>query len=469
MKSYPIFADLDGRAVLLVGGGEVAARKAEMLLKAGAKLRVAAAELSPPFQTWLDEGRAVYLGAAFKEAQLAGVFLVTAATDDAALNRRVFAAAEAAGKFCNSVDDAQHCSFTVPAVIDRSPLQVAVSSHGTAPVLAKKWRQAIETLLPQHLGRAAETAGKWRGRVKEKIAGIRERRRFWENLFDSRFDTLTAAGSHQAAEAFLAAELEKAAAVPLPSEKCGEVVLVGAGPGDAGLLTLNAVQAMQQADVVLYDALVSDEILNLVRRDAEKISVGKRACAGQVPQETTNRLLVEYAQKGRRVVRLKGGDPFVFGRGGEECQVLAAAGIPFRVVPGITAGLGATAYAGIPLTHRDHAQTALFITGHCRPDGDGLRWQTLARGNQTLVMYMSSIRAEDIRRELIAHGRAADTPVAVISNGTRADQSVRTGTLDELPILAANAPRPSITVIGEVVKLRNEISWFGASAAPSAG
>ena len=457
MSDYPLFAKLNQRPVLLVGAGHVAERKAEALLKAGARLQVVAQQLSPQMAAWQQQGLLDYLGSEFQAEQLAPVFLVVAATDDAELNSRVFQAAEAAGKFCNSVDDLANCSFTVPAVIDRHPLKIAVSSSGSAPVLARLWRQKIETLLPQHTGRTAALAGRWRAEVKQKIHSLSERRKFWEQLFhhDQAFEHHMASGNESAAEALLQQRLDSHQHQPN-----GEVVLVGAGPGDAGLLTLNALQAMQAADVVLYDALVSTEILELVRRDAEKVSVGKRAGAHQVQQEETNRLLVAYAQQGKRVVRLKGGDPFVFGRGGEECQVLVQAGIPFRIVPGVTAGLGATAYAGIPLTHRDYAQTALFITGHCRPDGDQLHWQTLARGNQTLVIYMGTIKAEEISRELIAHGRAADTPVAVISQGTQSTQSVRTGTLQQLAALAADAPTPALMVIGEVVKLRDELQWF---------
>lgn len=455
MNAYPIFADLRGRAVLLVGGGHVAERKAQMLLNAGARVQVLASELSAQFVAWRESQTIDYLGENFVPELLQKVFLVVAATDDAALNRQVFQAAEAAGKLCNSVDDLDNCSFTVPAIIDRSPLQIAISSSGTAPVLARIWRQKIETLLPQHLGQVAEVAGRWRAKVKESIASMSERRAFWENLFRSRFDYLIASQQVAEAEDYLRCHLQTA------SEDLGEVVLVGAGPGDAGLLTLNALQAMQDADVVLYDALVSAEILALVRRDADLVCVGKRAGAHQVAQDETNRLLVEYAKQGKRVVRLKGGDPFVFGRGGEECQVLAAAGVPFRIVPGVTAALGATAYAGIPLTHRDYAQTALFITGHCRPDGDALRWQTLAQGRQTLVVYMGTIKAEEISRELMAHGRAANTPVAIISQGTRATQSVRVGELHELADLAQNAPTPALMVIGEVVALRDELHWFG--------
>ena len=455
MSHYPIFADLNRRAVLLAGAGQVAERKAESLLHAGAALRVVAAELNPRFQGWLQQGRIEWLGPDFQTAFLNDVFLVVAATDDEALNRRIFQAAEKQGKLCNTVDNQALCSFIVPAVIDRSPIQIAVSSGGASPVLARLWRQKIEALIPAHTGKMAALAGAWRARVKAGIKGLSNRRRFWEQLFASRFDTLVAQGNEAAAEAEFARQL----AGYRPQQRDGG--LGGAGPGDAGLLALHALEAMQAAAVVLYDALVSDEILALVRKDADKISVGKRAGAHHVQQEETNRLLLHYAQQGKRVVRLKGGDPFVFGRGGEEAQALAAAEVPFRIVPGITAALGATAYAGIPLTHRDYAQTALFITGHCRPDGDGLQWQTLARGKQTLVIYMGTVKAGEIAAQLMAHGRAADTPVAVVSNGTLAKQSVQTGRLADLAAMAERAPRPALMIIGEVVALRDELRWFG--------
>lgn len=454
MSHYPIFADLNRRAVLLVGAGNVAERKAESLLEAGAEVRVVAEKLNPRFQEWLRQKRIVWLGQAFQTAYLNSVFLVIAATGNRSLNRQVYEAAETLGKFCNTVDDAGLCSFIVPAVINRSPIKIAVSSGGTAPVLARHWRQAIETLVPPHTGKMAAIAGAWRQRVKEKLGSTEERRRFWEQLFAGRFNTFAAQGDCRAAEAELAAQLES----HRPNR--GEAVLVGAGPGDAGLLTLHALHAIQSADVVLYDALVSSEIMAMVRKDAEKIRVGKRAGAHHVQQEATNRLLVEHARAGRRVVRLKGGDPFVFGRGGEEAEALAEAGIPFRIVPGITAALGATAYAGIPLTHRDCAQSALFVTGHCRHNGGQPDWRTLALSGQTLVVYMGTLKAAEIAAELIAHGRSADTPAAVITNGTLPQQSVQTGRLKDLPAMAAQAERPALIVIGEVVSLRRKLRWF---------
>lgn len=459
MDYLPIFADLKQRPVLVVGGGEVAARKVDLLLRAGAEIRIVAQSLSPILEQLRQQGHIHWLGQAFAAQQLDEVFLVIAATDDSALNAQVFAEADKRRVLANVVDDQPRCSFIFPSIIDRSPLVVAVSSSGQAPVLARMLREKLEALLPASLGQMAEVAGRWRGQVKHQLNAIGERRRFWEKTFSGRFSTLVASGQTAEAERQLEQNLQEFALGNEGSQ--GEIALVGAGPGDVGLLTLRGLQVMQQADVVLYDHLVSDEILDLVRRDAERICVGKRAGAHSVIQEETNCLLVELAQQGKRVVRLKGGDPFIFGRGGEELQVAAAAGIPFQVVPGVTAAAGATAYAGIPLTHRDHAQSVTFITGHCRPDGEGLDWADLARARQTLAIYMGTMKAADISQRLIAHGRAATTPVAVISRGTRADQWVQIGTLQQLEELAQQAPLPALLVIGEVVELHHQIAWFG--------
>ncbi|TXE33219.1 uroporphyrinogen-III C-methyltransferase [Serratia marcescens] len=459
MDYLPIFADLKQRPVLVVGGGDVAARKVDLLQRAGAEIRIVAQSLSPELEQQRQQGQVLWLGKSFDPQQLDDVFMAIAATDDNALNAAVFAEADKRRVLANVVDDQPRCSFIFPSIIDRSPLVVAVSSSGQAPVLARLLREKLEALLPASLGQMAQVAGRWRGQVKRRLASIGERRRFWEKTFDGRFATLVANGQTAQAERQLKQDLHRFAAGDEGAQ--GEIALVGAGPGDVGLLTLRGLQVMQQADVVLYDHLVSGEILDLVRRDAERICVGKRAGAHSVIQEETNRLLVELAQQGKRVVRLKGGDPFIFGRGGEELQVAAAAGIPFQVVPGVTAAGGATAYAGIPLTHRDHAQSVTFITGHCRPDGDGLDWADLARARQTLAIYMGTMKAADISQRLIAHGRDAATPVAVISRGTRADQQVQIGTLEHLEYLAQRAPLPALLVIGEVVELHHQIAWFG--------
>ncbi|EKN3593822.1 uroporphyrinogen-III C-methyltransferase [Yersinia enterocolitica] len=455
MDYLPLFADLKRRPVLVVGGGEVAARKIDLLHRAGAQVRVVAQTLSSELEQLHQDGRIHWLALDFLPEQLDEVFLVIAATNDTALNAAVFAAADQRHLLANVVDDQPRCSFIFPSIVDRSPLVVAISSAGQAPVLARILREKLEALLPSSLGDMAAVAGRWRGRVKQHVASMGERRRFWENAFSGRFASLISRGQLAQAEEELQLSLEG------QNRNQGEVALVGAGPGDPGLLTLRGLQVIQQADVVLYDHLVSPEVLDLVRRDAQRICVGKRAGAHSVAQEETNQLLVTLAQRGKRVVRLKGGDPFIFGRGGEELQVVARAGIPFHIVPGVTAASGATAYAGIPLTHRDYAQSVTFITGHCRADGDDVDWQALARGRQTLAIYMGTVKAAEISQQLIAHGRASTTPVAVIGRGTRADQQVLTGTLAELELLAHQASTPALLVIGEVVDLHHQIAWFG--------
>ncbi|MCX2942231.1 siroheme synthase CysG, partial [Rahnella perminowiae] len=428
MDYLPIFADLKQRPVLVVGGGEVAARKIDLLLRAGAQVRIVAQALSPELEQRRQAAEISWSAQAFLPEQLDDVFLVIAATDDAALNAEVFEQANLRHVLANVVDDQPKCSFIFPSIVDRSPIVVAISSSGKAPVLARMLREKLETLLPNSLGQMADIAGRWRENVKAQFSSMRSRRRFWEHAFAGRFASLASAGKLAEAERALQQQLENAEDI----SHSGHVTLVGAGPGDAGLLTLRGLQVMQQADVVLYDHLVSEEVLDLVRRDADKICVGKRAGSHSVAQEETNRLLVELAQQGKKVVRLKGGDPFIFGRGGEELQAVQAAGIPFQVVPGVTAAAGATAYAGIPLTHRDYAQSVIFVTGHCRPENNGVQWETLAKGQQTLAIYMGTLKAAEISQQLIAHGRAAHTPVAVIGRGTRSDQQVLTGTLDNL-------------------------------------
>ena len=454
MDYLPMFARLEGRPVLLVGGGEVALRKARLLLAAGARLTLVSPELEPEFHEFA--GRFTHVAARFDPAHLAGQILVVAATDDLEVNALVYHSANELGLFVNVVDDPERSSFIFPSIIDRSPLMVAVSSGGKAPVLVRLLRERLESLLPRHLGGLAGLSGRVRVKAKRVLASLSDRRRFWERAFASNtLAGLIEKADWQGAEDWLNDGLDKA------QTEVGEVVLVGAGPGDPGLLTLKALQQIQQAEVVLYDQLVSPEILDLVRRDATLVSVGKKAGAHSVPQEETNRLLVEYARAGNRVVRLKGGDPFMFGRGGEEVEVLAEEGIPFSVVPGITAAAGATAYAGIPLTHRDHAQSAVFITGHCQKEGKEPDWQQLAATNQTLVIYMGLMRSEHIQQQLVSHGRSSATPIAIIERGTTARQRVLTGTLDELAELAQQAVSPSLIVIGEVVALRKQLAWFG--------
>lgn len=459
MQYLPIFVDLTDKKVLVIGGGHIAQRKIELLRQAKAQVQVVAQQLTPTLQSLWQARQIHWLGQTFAEKQLRDVALVVTATDDNSLNQQIFSLAQARNLLVNTVDDQAHCSFIFPSIIDRSPIQIAISSGGKAPVLARLLREKLEALLPQHLATMAEIAGRWRSQVKAKLSGLTQRRYFWEKLFQhNEYQRLSKHQQIKQAERFLASQLDGLSA---PN---GEVVLVGAGPGDAELLTLKGLQAIQQADVVLYDALISASLLELIRRDADKISVGKRAGKPSMTQEQINALLIRYAQQGKRVVRLKGGDPFVFGRGGEELQALKQAQIPFSVIPGVTAGVGATAYSGIPLTHRDYAQSVTFITGHLQAEGHSLNWQALAQANSTLVIYMGTLKAQEIQNQLLAHGADAQTAVAIISQGTLPQQRIRIGSLNELASLAKQAETPALLVIGDVVALQPQLHWFGEQA-----
>ncbi|EHM50391.1 uroporphyrinogen-III C-methyltransferase [Yokenella regensburgei ATCC 43003] len=439
---------------MLVGGGDVAERKARLLLDAGARLTVNALDVVPQFSVWADAGLLTLVKGHFDESLLDPCWLVIAATDNEEVNGQVSQAAEARRIFCNVVDAPKQASFIMPSIIDRSPLMVAVSSGGTSPVLARLLREKLEASLPQHLGQLAHFAGQLRSRVKQRFATISERRRFWEKLFvnDRLAQSLANQDEkaiHETTEQLLEEDLDNR----------GEVVLVGAGPGDAGLLTLKGLQQIQQADIVVYDRLVSDDIMNLVRRDADRVFVGKRAGYHCVPQEEINQILLREAQKGKRVVRLKGGDPFIFGRGGEELETLCQAGIPFSVVPGITAASGCSAYAGIPLTHRDYAQSVRLVTGHLKTGGE-LDWQNLAAEKQTLVFYMGLNQAAAIQQKLLEHGMPSDMPVAIVENGTAIKQRVVDGVLTGLAALATQMESPALIIVGRVVALRDKLNWF---------
>ncbi|WP_439835552.1 siroheme synthase CysG [Aeromonas enteropelogenes] len=456
MDYLPIFCRLDNKPVLLVGGGEVALRKARLLLDASARLTVVAPELDSELAELAANESIEWLAGEFAPAHLTGKWLVVAATDRREVNALVYQSANQARIFANVVDDPKRSSFIMPSIIDRSPLMVAISSGGKAPVLARLLREKLEAMLPQHLGAVAAFAGSLRDRVKARFATMGERRRFWERLLGAdRLGQALAQGdsasANQLADNLFADE----------SQTGGEVVLVGAGPGDPGLLTLHALRQMQQADVVVYDRLVSDEVMALVRRDAKRIFVGKQAGNHCVPQEGINQLLLEEAKKGQRVVRLKGGDPFIFGRGGEELETLVGTGIGFQVVPGITAASGCAAYAGIPLTHRDHAQSVRFVTAHGKGGARDLDWPLLARDKQTLVFYMGLSSCTTIREQLLAHGKGGDTPVALIERGTQPSQRVIRGTLDRLPELAVGVESPALIMVGSVVTLADSLAWFG--------
>jgi len=456
MDFLPLFHKLQDRPVLVVGGGEVALRKARLLADAGARLRVVAPQVRDELRELAGPAGTFLRG--YQPEDLQGVVLVIAATDDEPLNARISAEAQALGIPVNVVDAPALCSVIFPAIVDRSPLIVAVTSGGDAPVLARLIRARIETWIPATYGQLAGLAKKFRQRVKQLFPDVQQRRVFWEDVFQGQIAESVFAGKLGEGERLLEEKIAGAAPLAL-----GEVYLVGAGPGDPDLLTFRALRLMQQADVVLYDRLVAPAILELCRRDAERIYVGKRRSEHAVPQEQINQLLVDLARQGKRVLRLKGGDPFIFGRGGEEIEQLAAEGIPFQVVPGITAASGCAAYAGIPLTHRDHAQSVRFVTGHLKDGSSDLPWGDLVAPGQTLVFYMGLVGLPSICRELIAHGRGADTPAALVQQGTTQNQRVFTGTLANLPQLVAEheVHAPTLVIVGEVVTLRDKLAWFG--------
>ncbi|WP_028864340.1 siroheme synthase CysG [Psychromonas aquimarina] len=454
MDYLPIFTKLENRPCLVVGGGSIALRKVHLLLKAGAEVTVCALQFH---SSLLEKGNAqqiTLLKQAFTPELLNNKWLVIAATNNKEINQLVADKADQLQVLVNVVDSPEQSSFIMPSIVDRSPIVVAISSGGKAPVLARLIRERLEALLPMHLGRLASISGEFRHRVKAVIKNVSLRRRYWEKLFgNGELANLLQKGQTDKAVQLMESSLTEDVAR-------GDVALVGAGPGDPSLLTLKALQLMQQADVVLYDRLVSSEILDLVRRDADLISVGKEAGNHEVGQSRTNQMLVEYALQGRKVVRLKGGDSFIFGRGGEELEELVEAGIAFQVVPGITAASGCSAYAGIPLTHRDFAQSVTFVTGHRKANGEQLNWKALSISNQTLVVYMGLIQSEEIQTQLIANGRSPDTPVALINKGTSSQQHVVIGKLSELVLLGGGLAGPTLMIIGEVVSLAEKLAWY---------
>ena len=456
MDIFPISLKLQQQPCLIVGGGHIAYRKAVLLHKAGAVIHVIAPDIDANLLQLVEESQGQYIQALYPaQIQLNDYRLVIAATDDYAVNTQVFEDCEALKILVNSVDDPPHCRFMVPAIVDRSPLVISVASNGTSPVLSRQIRTQLETSIPHGMGKLAEFSGKWRAAVKAKISNPDERRVFWEDLYASSLKEQVFHDNLVEAD-----RLIEQALVEWKTPK-GEVYLVGAGPGDPELLTLKALRLMQQADVVIYDRLVSPAIMELCRRDATKIYVGKARSNHAVPQEGINALLVEYASKGQRVCRLKGGDPFIFGRGGEEIQELFAAGVPFQVVPGITAASGCSAYAGIPLTHRDYAQSVRFLTGHLKEGSPELPWDELVYQNQTLVLYMGLVGLEKICEKLIEHGQRPDMPVALISKGTTPEQKVLVGTLADIAskVEENHIQAPTLTIIGDVVSLREQLQW----------
>ncbi len=458
MDHLPIFVELLDRPCLVVGGGAVAERKVRELIDAGAVVTVVSPTVTAGLERLGDDGRIQLRAEAFTEAHLEDHWLVVAATADRELNTRVAGAATSKQRFCNVVDDAELCSFIMPAVVRRSPVTVAVSSGGRSPVVARWVKGLIETLLPERLGDVASLAGRWRQRVAEAITDVDQRRRFWERLLEGPVPERCYAGQERQAE--LVMEQALADWHQGDANSVGEAYLVGAGPGSADLITLRGRQLLSQAEVVLYDRLIGADVLDFARRDARKISVGKQPGQPSITQEQINRLLVQLVRSGKRVCRLKGGDPMIFGRGGEELEALAAAGLPFQVVPGVSAFAGCAAYAGIPLTLRGVARSVVLTTGHTEDSGQ----YDLAplRSDQTLALYMGVAQYGEIATQLIDNGSDPETPVAVVEHGTMQTQRVISTVLGKLAEAAATLEikAPALLLVGETTRFAERYAWF---------
>lgn len=464
MKYFPVFIDAQHTHCLIVGAGEVAARKLELILKTPATITVVAPWVSDTVAKLAEHDNVTLHRREFIDKDLVSKNMIFVATDNSHINQYIHDLAHSKGILVNVVDNTPLCKFITPSIVDRSPIIIAMSSGGVAPVLLRYIRQKLESVLPHKISLLGDFSEKFRDTVKNALSSVTDRRYFWEEVLDGDIGENVLQGKQDKAEQQLHKALDLYKAGEKPS---GQVYLVGAGPGDPDLLTFRALRLMQKADVVVYDRLVSPEILELVRRDAEKIYVGKAKSNHTIPQDQINELLAKLALEGNRVVRLKGGDPFIFGRGGEEIQTLIEHGVDFQVVPGITAASGAASYAGIPLTHRDHAQSVTFTTGHLRDNSIDLNWQALAQSSQTLVFYMGLTGLPIICRELMAHGLAGTTKIALVENATRANQNVLLGTLDTIvndPLSKSIKP-PTLIIVGGVVGLHSQLNWFSAQQA----
>ena len=464
MRHLPVFLELDGKAAIVVGGGAVAARRAEHLIRAGARVTTFAPALTDDFRELMEAPNFRHEARDPGPTDFEGSTLCFVAVEDERLAAEARTAAKDGGALVNVADRPQLCDFIMPSIVDRSPLVIAISTGGASPILGRMLKARLESSIPAAYGRLADLMGGFRGAVAKAIASPIMRRQFWETVLEGPIAERALSGDDNAASAELARAIGLMA--ENPETPRGEVYLVGAGPGDPDLLTFRALRLMQKADVVLYDRLTNPNVINLVRREAERIYVGKQPEDHELPQGDISALMVKLAKEGKRVLRLKGGDPFVFGRGGEEIEALAAEGIPFQVCPGITAAIGAAAYAGIPLTHREHAQACVFVTGHGKDGKIDLDWTALLQPRQTVAIYMGLRNVEALTREFIARGADPDLPAAIIDNATRPGQRVVVGSLGTLAAKAREAELtgPSIIIVGTVVTLRDKLGWRSEGA-----
>jgi uroporphyrin-III C-methyltransferase/precorrin-2 dehydrogenase/sirohydrochlorin ferrochelatase len=454
MRFLPVFLDLQTGPILLVGGGELVRAKLRLLLSAGARIRWYATDghYDVSGLNAADAARIEQAEGDPLTADLAGVIAVLCA-GAGELGPALSARAKAVGLPVNVMDDLQHSTFIFPAIVDRGEVVVAVGTGGASPVVARRVRERIEAMLPARIGDLATFIGRWRNSIHGRIAEFPLRRRFWERVIDGPIGALVLAGRASEAEAALKNIADPSGFAGAQAGRAeGRVTLVGAGPGDPDLLTIKALRALQDADVIFYDELVSPEVLDRARRDAARVPVGRRVGKPGIGQDAINRLLIDAAQSGQRAVRLKGGDPFVFGRGGEEIEALREAGVACSVIPGITAGLGAAAEFEVPLTFRHEALRITFLTAHKAKDAETVDWSALTDRKMTVVVYMGMTAAPAIRAGLLAAGRSPQTPVGVFARATRPDSQAVVGALENLPALVRETSGgPAILVIGDVV------------------
>jgi len=459
MKYYPLFFKLENKRCLVVGGGKIALRRAKGLLAAGAIIDVLASTIGEHLKELIADTQGRLFETEFSVDLLTDNYaLIIAATDNPSVNQAVADYAQQHAIPLNRVDEPSQCDFIFPSVIDRSPLTIAVSNSGSSPVLSKILKQQIEQFVPKAYGELSSFVGKHRSQVKQALPNVQQRSAFWQSVLQGNIAEAFLSGKRQQANELL----DEALVSPEQFMQQGEVYLIGAGPGDPDLLTLKAFRLLQLAEVVLYDRLVSPEVMALVNKNAELVYVGKRRDKHSVPQGGINQLLIDHAKRGKRVARLKGGDPFIFGRGGEEIETLAEEGIPFQVIPGITAASGCSSYSGIPLTHRDYAQSVQFITGQLQDGSVNLNWPELIAPGKTLVFYMGLKGLPVICDSLISNGMSADMPCALVEKGTTAAQRVMVSNLAQLPTLMKeqDIASPSLFIVGEVVSLSHKLNWF---------
>ena len=463
MKYFPLNIELNKKLILLVGGGEVAERKLDLLVKAKAQVIIMSPTFTDYLQTFSDRAELTFVDSEYKTSILDEYkfSFVIAATNNEDLNKKIAKDANEKNILVNVVDRPEICDFIFPSILERGPVTVSVSTGGASPVLARMLRTKLETSIPGGYGKLAKIVSDNRVVVRKKFKNFKSNRIFWEEILNSKFVDLVLSGQEGAAEKFLEKEIEN---FDENKKSEGEVYLVGAGPGDPDLLTFRALRLMQQADIVLYDRLVHSDIIELVRRDAQKIYVGKKRDQHTVRQDEINQLLVKYAKEGNRVLRLKGGDPFIFGRGGEEIETLLDENVTFQVVPGITSASGCSTYSGIPLTHRDYAQSCIFVTGHLKDGKLDLNWEKLIQPNQTIVFYMGLVSIKIICNKLIEYGLDKNTYCALVQQGTTQNQKVFATTISLMPdMVEKEKPEPpTIFIIGNVVKLREKLNWFSA-------